>query len=97
MHDAALRQVRSHYDTLDTVTQTIDRTFDDPADRMMLKLYLDQYGIDEVARFSGEPVEQVRRRVASCLETLEQRLGCLAGSIQTSCVQVNVAMHYRPV
>lgn len=96
MHDANLHPA-SHDSYLHTVSRTIDGAFADPADRMMLKLYLDQYGIEEIARFSGEPEATVRRRIAACIEVLEDRLGCLSGTIQVTCVQANVAMHYRPV
>lgn len=97
MHDTTRRTSRPGYDTLDFINRTIDQTFSDPADRMMLKLYLDQYGIEEIARFSGEPEIDVRQRVAACIEILEDRLGYLSGSIQLTCVHANVAMHYRPL
>jgi hypothetical protein len=83
--------------TLDLISQTIDQAFCDPADRMMLKLYLDQYGIEEIARFSGEPEARVRQRVTGGILLLEDRLGCLSGTIQMLCVHANVATHYRPL
>ena len=97
MHDTSLRYARSGYDSLNIINQTIDQTFSDPADRMMLKLYLDQYGIEEIARFSGEPEASVRQRVGVCIAILEDRLGHLSGTIQSTCVHANVAMHYRPI
>jgi hypothetical protein len=82
-------------DTLALYNQTIDQSFSDPADRMMMKLYLDQYGLDEIARFAGLPRERVAQCVAQGIRILESRMGCFFGAIQATCVQANVEMRYR--
>ena len=39
--------------------QTINQVFDNPADRMIAKLWLDQYDVEEIARFAGLAVEAI--------------------------------------
>lgn len=39
--------------------RTIDTQIESPADRMIVKLWIDAYEVDEIARFAGLPVERI--------------------------------------
>lgn len=39
--------------------QTINQLFADIAERMIAKLYLDYYDVEEIARFAGLPVAHI--------------------------------------
>jgi hypothetical protein len=39
--------------------QAINQLFENPADRMIAKLYLDHYDTDEIARFAGLAVDAI--------------------------------------
>jgi hypothetical protein len=50
--------------------QTINQLFDNPADRMIAKLYLDNYDTDEIARFAGLAVDAITgviHRLSACM------------------------------
>jgi DNA-directed RNA polymerase specialized sigma24 family protein len=74
------RQVRVQW-----ISRAIDETLDNPADRMILKLYLDNYDVDEIARFAGVSSDAVRQMIDRSASGLERRLGKSLQAIQGLC------------
>ena len=74
-------------DTITIITKTIDQEFDDPAERMMLKLFLNSFGASEIACFAGVSQDTVEQVLAVGDRCLRRRLGHNLASLQAVCIQ----------
>jgi DNA-directed RNA polymerase specialized sigma24 family protein len=69
----------------DYVESVINRLFESPAERMMLKLFFDNYEIDQIARFAGLSSDTTARTVWRGVARLEKQIKCSFNSLQLLC------------
>lgn len=79
---------------VEMLAKTIDEELDNPAHRMIVKLYLDNFDVDEIARFGGVPRDYVQQVIAAGKVLLEKRVGCFFSAMETLCLQQKTSMLY---
>ena len=65
----------------------IDEEMNNPSERIMLKLYLNNYAPDEIACLAGMSPEGVRQVLATGRCRLERRMGCSLDTVQIVCTR----------
>lgn len=71
---------------LAVIIQTINEEFEDAGDRMMLRLIMDNFDIDDVAEFANVSTEKVRKLVYRGRQVFERRLGFSSEAIRLLCL-----------
>ena len=72
---------------IQTIVNTINTELSEPADRMMLKLFLDNYKPEAIAYCAGVSQESVLEVLNRGDDRLRQRLGCDLKTLRIMCTR----------
>lgn len=69
-----------------SIEKAIDHEFNNPGDRMMLKLFMENYDNDDIAHFAGIKRETLTQVLLTCGHRLERRLGYSLVELRAICM-----------